>query len=466
MLTLTSPEVLTLPAADGLRDTTTLTITSDTATDVALALVPGTRRYPPCHCRLEVIAADSLSVDVELSVDGLAAGDYVIEATPTGGETAIEYLTVGSGEPSNVVETLSPTTIYTWSGSSVRSTLATVSATDETGLEVPFTGSVVASVGGRTVTAPVVSSTGSPTVALVSASALAAGTGTVVATVWGPSETHYASDPATLKVSSTSVTSVSLSSSHSTVYPAKDGYADSVTLKVTPKTTTATSFASTGSVTVTRNGKTVKSWKLTSSKTWSATWDGRVSGKIVPGSYTVKVTLKGPQGSTQSASKTVKVSSGKLVTKTKSVTYKSGTVVTQYATRDAGTPKGKCWRGQLLKDDMYCQSAGIYGWIGLTAYGHVTVPSAVLSAAKYGGATVRASMHVYALQGSTAKWSTDLTNTQVGHVHTVAAGTNYATTLTLASTSKTVYFTAILYYNALLASDTITVKYTYKVMDY
>ena len=130
----------------------------------------------------------------------------LIEATPTAGNTAHANLTVGSGEPSEVVETLSASTIFTWTGSSVRNTVATVSATDETGLEVPFTGTVVATVGGATATAPVTSFAGESTATLIPVSALALGTGTVVATVWGPSVTHYASAPAPLTVSPTAVT--------------------------------------------------------------------------------------------------------------------------------------------------------------------------------------------------------------------------------------------------------------------
>ena len=476
MLTLSSPAVITLPAGDGVRDTTTLTITSDIATEVSLTVAPVNSLLPSESLPTVQISGGSLSASVQIAVDGLSAGDYVIEATPTVGTTAHANLTVGSGEPSDVVETLSASTIFTWTGSSVRNTVATVSATDETGLEVPFTGTVVATVGGATATAPVTSFAGESTATLIPVSALALGTGTVVATVWGPSATHYASAPAPLTVSATAVTSVSLAASHATVYPSHDGYIDSVSFTVTPETTGAAAFAATGHVTITRNGKTVKSWTLTSSTVPVLTWDGRVNGKIVPGTYSVKVTLKGPEGLTQTATKTVRVSGGRLVTKTKSVTYKSGKVFTAFGYHDAGAIAGKCSHGTKFKDDLYCQSAGIYTARGLWAYGHITIPADMLTAAaKFGGASARASLHAYTLKYSSAHWSTDLTNTvpaqdlseaQFAHERNLSEGTNYGYTHPLTASSTTLYFTAILYYDALLASDTITMRYTYKAMQY
>ena len=292
-------------------------------------------------------------------------------------------ITVGSGEIDDVSLSLSASSILTWTKGTPRSTTATVSAKDETGLKVPFTGNVVASVGGKTSTVSVTSTTGAAAKAVFSASKLALGTGTVVATVNGANGSQLISDAAKLKVVQTAVTSVALSAPHSTVYPAHDGYIDSLKFTVTPKTTRTSSFPSTGKVTITRNGKTVKSWTLTSSKVWAATWDGKVDGKIVPGTYSVKVSLKGPEGHTQTATKTVTVDSGKLMTKTKTITYKASSVLKNVDVRQHRQHRRLCdlqrYRRLLLLGRRALRRR--HRAIG---YGSITVPSYVLAAQKYG----------------------------------------------------------------------------------
>ena len=85
---------------------------------------------------------------VTVDVSGLPAGDLEIVATPTVGSVVTTPITVGSGEIADVSLSLSASSILTWTKGTPRSTTATVSATDETGLNVPFNGNVVATVGG------------------------------------------------------------------------------------------------------------------------------------------------------------------------------------------------------------------------------------------------------------------------------------------------------------------------------
>ena len=175
---------------------------------------------------------------------------------------------------------------------------------------------------------------------------------------------------------------------------------------MTPTTTTDIGFPATGSLKITRLGKVVKTWALTSSDAESLTWDGKVSGKVVPGTYTVTASVKGPEGSSHSATTTVKVDSGKLVTKTRTITYKAAKVLRTFSINPS-YPGAYCEHGYRTYDDVHCVAKAKGGNLGLIAYGYATVPSDVLSATKYGSATARASVHLTWKSSAQALWSTD-----------------------------------------------------------
>ncbi|RYF48123.1 MAG: hypothetical protein EOO27_36085, partial [Comamonadaceae bacterium] len=237
--------VMTLPAGDGVRDTATFTVTSDVATTLDLEVI-GVDDTTVVKALAPIeLTAESLVASVTVDVAGLPAGLLSLRATPAAGETVSTALRVGSGTPTTVTLSVSPKTVYTWSGSSARSTVATVSAIDETELAIPFTGSVTAVVGSARHVVSVTSPHGSATKATISASKLKVGTGTVTATVTA-NGVKATSDIVSLTVRQTAVTSAKVSRSASVVYPTKDGYMDSVKFSLSWKSSTGAAIPAAG----------------------------------------------------------------------------------------------------------------------------------------------------------------------------------------------------------------------------
>ncbi|MDN4475005.1 hypothetical protein QQX09_03935 [Demequina sp. SYSU T00192] len=567
-LTLSEAGVLTLPAGDGVRDETTVTVTSDIATTLTVYVDetgagPRVLTYDPIE-----IVDPAVPATITVPVDEFAAGHYEIFVAPAAGNPAIALLTVGSGEPTDVSVSLSASTIFTWSGASPRNTTATVGATDETGLAVPFTGALTSTVGGVTSTAPIASTTGAAATKKVYAANLGAGTGSVTATVSGPADVA-SSATAPLTVARTAVTSLSLARSLAAVYPLKDDYRDKVAFTVTPATTRDTAFAATGSVKVVRDGKTVKSWTLRTSKkrtlTWDGrvggkvvpgtytvtaslkgpegrkrtasttvkvaasavkrvivkktvgtvypakdsyrdtvaftvtprtttgttlpaqgtvkvvkdgktvkswtlttskkrtlTWDGRVGGAIVPGTYTVAVALKGPEGSTKKTSTTVNVSKKKLVTATKRLTYRASTIMDSYITLDE-YEIGACYEHYFTDGDVVCDAYDAYygDSIALYDFGTMPVPSEVVSAQQFGGASVKLTTAWSWVSGDVL-WGYDKVEGGGAQLGWAYEGRQTLGALKLPSGTRTVHVTFALGEYATSAADTITATYTYK----
>lgn len=462
-LSLGSVGTLTLPANDGVRDSSQLTITASQATTVAVAV-----RYTSGD---QIVALDPVeitdplvSANVAIDVTGLPAGNLEVTATPAGGETYVQPFTVGSGEARSVSLDLTNSLLYTHSTMTPRSTTATVTASDETELAVPFTGSVKATVGGKTYTVAVASTTGAPASASIAASKVGYGNGSVTATVTGAGDVTTSSEPSALSVRQLSITSVSVATSSSSVYPYKDYFYDSVKITVTPKTSAGVNFASTGSVKITRDGKTVKSWTLTSNKTFVATWDGRVSGNIVPGTYKITATIKGKEGTTQTYSKLVYVKGHKLVTKTKTVKYKASSVLKSYIPLDY-YQDGKCYYDNYILGDFGCEGFDAYDVedLSLLADGKFAIPSDVRAAQKYGKTYTKVSMYVSWKYGDVA-WSYD--NVEYGDRKIGSLGTKTTTlgSLQNATGASTVYVTVGLGEYSEFIADTITVTYTYKAL--
>ena len=180
----------------------------------------------------------------------------------------------------------------------------------------------------------------------------------------------------------------------------------------------------------------MKSWTLTSSKVWAATWDGKVHGKIVPGKYSVKVSIKGPEGHTQTATKTVTVDSGKLKTVTKTITYKASSVL-RNVDDDSTDSTGIC--EPQPSGAVYCSAGPNGGDIALWNYGSITVPSYVLSAQKYGA---KAAVYLQGLQGyGNGAWGYDRISLGGAKVGPLTAGTSTLGYLSLPATTKKVYVT-------------------------
>jgi beta-lactamase class A/flagellar hook assembly protein FlgD len=121
------------------------------------------------------------------------------------------------------------------------------------------------------------------------------------------------SDSVSVTVGRTTLQSVSVTRDGG-VAPAKDGYRDAVSFTVAGSSSTGQPIPVTGTVKVVSQGKTVKTWSLTTSAPTVFTWDGRTDGAIVAGTATVTVSAKGPEGVTRTASDAATVSPKSLVT--------------------------------------------------------------------------------------------------------------------------------------------------------
>lgn len=454
---------LTLPDGDGVRDTTTMTLESDVPTTVTVEILDneGTRIGEPVA--VVDLADGALVSDVTLPVAGLPAGNLTVRATPTAGAPVSSWVIVGSGTPATTKLSVSPRTFFTWSKSTVRAAVASMWAKDETGLTVPFTGVVIAKAGGKTQTVAVSSLTGATAKATLSGGKLAAGAGTVQATLTAAGVSATTS-PVSVTVKSTAVSATKLSASLSTIYPTKDGYRDSVKLTVKNTTTTGGAVPASGSVTVTSKGKTVKSWALSSSKTWSASWDGKVKGKVVPGTYTVTARVKGPEGATKTSSAKVVVKKGKLVTKTTTKTVKAKSVLKKYRTYDY-LDSGYCETDSAKSGDVACIGYDTYydGVISVLVEGGVSVPSAVVSAQKYGSAKVRMSAKTSELYGAGA-WAYGAAGSDNAKTAALKKGSTTAGWVSLPATTRKVEVALVLGEYSFVYVDTFTISYSYKVM--
>ncbi|WP_062518699.1 hypothetical protein [Demequina silvatica] len=460
-LTLGTATVLTLPAGDGVRDSTSVSVSSDVATTADVALI-GTGLEPLPLAPVE-ITDPAVAVRVTVPLDGLpSAGTYDLVVTPASGEPVVRRITVGSGDPKKVTLALSDSKLYTWSGASPRTAVATVRATDETGLRVPFTGTVIAKAGGKSSTTSIGSATGASASRKVYASQLAAGTGTVTARLDGPTLTgSTASAPITIK--KTAITGVSLVPSRTNVYPAKDGYRDSVRLTVIPAKSRPVIFPATGTVKVTYDGRTVKSWKLTSATKWTGTWDGLNGGRIVPGTYRVSVSIKGPEGTTRTARTTIDVSKRRLVATTRTVSYAADQVIQYQEVIARGS--GSCSSDVYVAGDSYCSSAdSASSGQALLGWGEIDVPTAVVDAQRYGATRVKVTANWRDVDGPVS-WC--VSNYYRGNCDQSAAakeGAQSLTPLKLRTGGTWFSLTVMLGYSARAHVTGFTMTYTYQAL--
>lgn len=455
--------ILTLPAADGVRDTATFALTSDIATTVALDVVGEDDTTVVKTLTPVELTADVLSATVTVDVAGLPSGLLSLRATPTEGEAVSSPVRVGSGKPAAVKLALSPKTIYTWSGSSARSTVASVSAVDETELAIPFTGTVTAVVGSVKHIVTVISSRGSTAKATIPASRLTAGTGKVTATVTGNGK-KLTSDAASLVVRKTSVASAKISRSTSVVYPTKDGYKDSVAFSVSWKSSTGGTIPARGTVKIVNSkGKTVKVWTKSSSKNWAVAWNGKIGSTAVYGTYKVVAAVKGPEGSTLTSSTTVAVKKGKLVERTLKSTVKADTVLKQYT--DYGYySEAECWHDYYAVGDVFCIGYDGDAGISVISTGRRAVPDAVVRAQKYATAKVKLTANVTSVYGDAA-WGYGRVGSDTAKATRIdGEGKLSAGWLSLPATTRKLDVFMALGEFSFASLDKITIEYRYKVL--
>jgi hypothetical protein len=396
--------LLTLPEGDGFNDSTVVTLTADAAiTAQPVILDSADAPVGPELTPVELIDPDAdgtFSEIITLSGLGLAAGAYTVSATEVVGETLTGSapLVVGSGSAVSVTVS-SATTFYPRKDGYLDALTATVTATDETGTAVPYTGAVGFTSGSVKRTAAVASTTGAAASASVPVTGLPAGTGSLVAKVRGRTGVDKTSAARTITLALTQVNRVALTKAATTIYPAKDGYHDTGVFKFTAAYGGPSNMPVTGSVTILLGGKKVKSWTLSSTAAKTFTWDGLYGGKIVPGKYTVRAGARGPEGTTKSAEIYVNVSSKKLVNKTASRTVNAKPVLKEYVALDE-LQLGECWYTpeEVVGCDGY---EGDESGLSLWAFGSIPVPTDVRTAY---AATVRLTANVDYVDGS-AGWT-------------------------------------------------------------
>ena len=118
----------------------------------------------------------------------------------------------------------------------------------------------------------------------------------------------------------TKLTSISLSAPVQ-VFPNKDGYLDSARISISSVMTSGKKGKITGTLKIVKGARVVKTFPISAGGTTSVTWDGKISGKIVPGSYVIVASAKGPEGVTIKKTRGIKVNSKKLTYQTVSKTY-------------------------------------------------------------------------------------------------------------------------------------------------
>jgi hypothetical protein len=252
------------------------------------------------------------------------------------------------------------------------------------------------------------------------------------------------------------LTGTTLTLSHSTIYPHIDGYRDSLGIELAKHVTGASgSIALTGALTISRAGKIVASYPITTSTTETYTWSGRVNDKIVAGHYTVTAKVTGPNG-TITKSSAVAVSHEKLLPHTSVVTvsaqeffqhsYTATSESSGCAAADAGA--------------VACTSAA---GIPATGGNYFAVPSRVLEFAGYSpySAHVAVSLsHVTIVAGTDNYWEWDGTHRYAFTVD----GTHSTSTSTFGSNDDTQELKFRVGGGSAADFDKVSITYVYSIL--
>jgi len=253
------------------------------------------------------------------------------------------------------------------------------------------------------------------------------------------------------------VTRLVVKRSVGTVFPAKDGYRDSVLFTVTPTVSGPSSTTVTGTAALTRSGRTAKSWTLHRG-TNRLTWTGKAGTRVVPGTYVLTVRAKGPQGAAKTARTSVKVSAKRLVSRTVTVAQKASTAFTRFRDFD-GRPRDCFSILQYVK----CESAAAQnGEPYAVVVGAVPgLPKAVRAGTAYGKPRVRIALRTTLLHGS-ADWGY-----AVGAAETskrVTHGTSTGSWVRWSGNPSTVVLYAALKDDSTLVVDRVVFTYRYRAL--
>jgi subtilisin family serine protease len=317
--------VATLPFTDGYQDQVTLQFDSTSSSPANLALLTS-QGAPTSVVDWSVTPAQLPSLAYRgtspISLTGLPAGNYLVRITQGQLSVDIPFL-IGTGILHSISISKSASAVYPYIDGYLDSATITVTGRDLEGNIIPVVGDV------RLNNVPVALNLVSGT-ATWNWAAVPKGTREIVASGFGPSASGQSKKTAktTIIVGRSVATRASVTTNVATVYPVKDNYLDSISISFGITTNTLKAVPGSGTIRLYRGSNVssanyFKAWTFTKTNLnadnkGSTTWDGRVSGKVRPGKYTLVVTFRSSEdGKTVRSTKAINVSDKKRVLKTK-----------------------------------------------------------------------------------------------------------------------------------------------------
>lgn len=447
----------------GASSSSKVTITSATPRTVELVMdVDGSDHTLQTNVVLSWVASISkyqgavLVQSTNYAFDGVGPGSYPLSAVDLRtSEEALGTIAVSDGIHSSATLTLDATEYFP-SVDGYRDVIAaTLSVLGASNEPVPFTaGQASITVGAKTARCTfAASSSGVATCNLNLKGFSATDEVTVTANFTDGAGNSDTVESQIVALLTTQITSASISRDVPTVFPASDGYIDTVQLPFTMETSTGRSIPLTkGSITVKLGTKVAQTWPLTKSASSYKTWNGLNGGKIVPGSYTIVLVAQGAEGRSFTSTAVVVVSNKKLTTKTTTVSY---------------TGK-EAFRYYYSDDSTACQYDGtsFYGYTyyidSAICYSYLAVPTAVQRGYANGAVQVKATLVVFDNIGDYCA-SFGIDEASGADVDICTNGTKVLNMGRIASGSSTIQTYMYLPYSyTMLHVRSLTLTYTYK----
>jgi len=309
------------PFVDGVLDSRTVTFTGmasgyDIPTTGVADLISSSGAAVLHH--YDFGPTPSVGHDLVLNGIGLAFGNYLLNVDLVSGGvhqvTDFEVTVVQTQALAARVHVSSPSIFPAVDNYRDRARV-TLTVTSSTGRPIPVTGTVVVRKGSVVVRriAVIAGQVAVSWDGRINGNT-APGAYTIAATVKGPQGAAVNATPARVTVFRTTVVAASLRTSMPTVFPERDGYKDGV--RITSGTRTSTGGAIRGSQTieVLRGTRVVTTWTFPNTSAHTVTWNGRDGGDVSAGRYSLRFTVKGPEGRPVVKAVAITVSDKKLVT--------------------------------------------------------------------------------------------------------------------------------------------------------
>ena len=298
--------VLTLPAKDGLRDSTRIRVRSGTKGAVDVLAVSGKKVVHLGDAVTLAKARTGFARSVRVPVSALKPGGWSIRVRRADDRTirarVVPALLVGTGTPVHVLLRPAARTLRPWRDGVLDAAVAAVTATDETGTAIPIRGTVRLQAGPKHRIRPLDAAGGVE----IPATGLPLGRASLTAEVTGPAG-KAVTRTAPLTLAPTGVGRLRIARSSDTVQPVVDGLLDSVLLSTSGAAVADSPAAVSGSLTLALGATVVKRFAVRDGTARTFGWDGRTDGVIVPGTYTATLSLRGPDGPARTKATTLLV---------------------------------------------------------------------------------------------------------------------------------------------------------------